>query len=249
MFAALGVAAVAAAASVVVAVSGGDGGRPASTGAGSPPAAAGAALSNPDRATAFLAGASADIVAVTTYDYRRLDDALTAGLAVTTGAYQASFRAALTGSLAASARANHTVHDFQVLASGIGEMDAAGSTAKVLIFGRQVATDRSLPRPRVTLLALAATMRRAGDRYLIADLQQDAGVGTPAGTSELARAITAGRGAVRNPVATAVQDATGDTVHLLVVATGSGGSTGYQVTVNRAGGGWKVAGARPIPTR
>jgi hypothetical protein len=248
MLGALVVAVVAGAASAVVALSGGDGDQPAarSTAAGPPAAGSGAALADPDRTTEFLAAAGSDIVAVTTFDYRRLDDALTAGLAVTTGAYRQSFRAALTGSLAASARANHTVHDFQVLAVGIGEMDAAGDTAKVLILGRQLVTDRSARRPRASVLALAATMRRDGDRYLISELAQDAGVGTPVGTPQLAQAIAAGRRAVSGAVAVAVQDASGATVHLLVAATGRGGPTGYQVTVTRTGTTWRATGRRAV---
>jgi hypothetical protein len=244
MLAGLVVAALAGAASVVVALSGGSSGsgRPASDGA-TGAAGSGAVLADADAVTAFLAGASSDIVAVTTYDYRRLDDALSAGLAVTTGAYRQSFRTALTGSLAASARAQHAVHRFEVLDVGIGALDAGGSEARVLVVGRQLATDRTHPRPQSTLLALAATVRRDGDRYLISDLQQNAGVGTPRGSAELARAVAVGRAKVAGVVAAAVNDAAGTTVHLLVTTRAA---ACYEVTVTRTSSGWRAGRPRAI---
>jgi hypothetical protein len=200
MLVALGVAVLAGGASVVVALIGKDSPKAAPTAGSSagPTAASGAVLADPDGATAFLAGATSDIGAVTSYDYRHLDDALSAGLGVTTGAYRASFRSALTGANAAAARTDHVVHQFEVLDLGIGSTNASGTRAEVLIFGRQTSTDAAHPRSQTSIISLRATMVRQGARYLIADLQQDADAGTPAGSPQLARAVEAGRAEVVN---------------------------------------------------
>lgn len=203
MIAALAIAVVAGTASIALALHGSTSRRSAasssaSSSAASSSAPAGAALTDPDRVTAFLAGATSDIAAVTTYDYRRLDDALSAGLAVTTGSYREAFRTALTGDVARSAAANETTHDFEVLDLGIGSINAAGTRANVLIFGRQLVSDKTHKQPQASLVTLRATIVRQGDRYLIADLQQDADAGSPPGTAELARAIEAGRSEVVN---------------------------------------------------
>src|SRR5581483_745108 len=111
-------------------------------------------------AAAFQAGASSDIAAVTSYDYRRLDDALSAGLAVTTGSYRTAYRQALTGSLAATARADHVVHQFQIIGVGVGAMNADGTQAKVLVFGRQLVSDTSTRGRTVSsVLTLCATIQ------------------------------------------------------------------------------------------
>jgi hypothetical protein len=148
--------------------------------------AAGARLDNPDLATAFLAGAASDIVAVTTYDYRSLDEALQAGLSVTTGRYRTAYEQALTGPLAAAARSGHVLHEFAVLKLGIGQLNAAGTEAKVLIFGQQQVTDDSTHGKQVNSpVTLTATIQRTGPRYLISDLAQNANPGLPAGSPDL----------------------------------------------------------------
>lgn len=163
------------------------------------PTVTGALLAQPDVATSFIAGAASDIAAVTTYDYRTLDDALAAGSAVTVGAYRQAYRAALTGDLATTALQNHVVHTFETLELGVGEMNAAGTQAKVLIFGRERVTDDSTKgNARITPSTLCATMVRQGNRYLISNLVENANAGLPAGGSELQVAAEAGRSEVIN---------------------------------------------------
>jgi hypothetical protein len=201
MIAGVAVAVLAGAASIVVALTSGNGSKgaapspaPSSLAAGS-----GARLVDPNAATAFMAAASSDIAAVTSYDYRHLDDALSAGLGVTTGEYRQAYRSALTGELAATAKADRVVHEFQVLDTGIGEFSDGGRRAKVLIFGRQVVTDRSTPAGgKTALLTLCATMERQGSRYLISNLEQDANAGLPPGSPELSAAGEAARAGVVN---------------------------------------------------
>jgi hypothetical protein len=178
---------------VVLALTSGGGGNAAHTPPTRPTATASAAnLAFPVAATAFLGSAASDIAAVTTYDYRRLDDALNAGLDVTTGTYHEQYRLALTGDLARTATAEHVVHTFEVLDVGLGTMTAA--QAKVLIFGRERVTDDTTgPDGRVTPITLTATIKRIGNRYLISQLAQDGDPGLPPGGPDLAVAVAAAR--------------------------------------------------------
>ncbi|WP_375487727.1 hypothetical protein [uncultured Jatrophihabitans sp.] len=174
--------------------SGGSGGAGSSSSAADQSAAT---VTDSAAADAFVAGATSDVVAVTAYDYRSLDTTLSNGQNVTTGAYRTSFRTALTGSLAATARRLHRVQTFNLLAAGIGEMAKDGKSAKVLIFGSQSVTDDSTKgRARATLVTLTATMQREGNRYLVAGLDADRNAGLPAGTSGLRAAAEAGRSEV-----------------------------------------------------
>jgi hypothetical protein len=159
----------------------------------------GASLRDPTLAITFLGSASSDIAAVTTYDYRHLDDALSAGLAVTTGTYRTQYQLALTGELARTATEEHVVHTFEVLDVGIGAMSPDGSQAKVLVFGRErIISDRTGPDGDVTPITLCATIKRLGSRYLISDLTQDTDPGLPPGGPDLLAAVSAARTEVVN---------------------------------------------------
>lgn len=161
---------------------------------GPAPTVSGANLANPNLVTAFLGSAGTDIAAVTTYDYRNLDDALNAGLAVTVGKYRAAYRAALTGDLARTATAEHVIHSFELLDIGIGQVSADGRHAKVLVFGRQrITDDRTGSRTEVSPITLSATIQHDGNRYRISDLVEGADPGLPPGGPDLAAAAQAGR--------------------------------------------------------
>jgi hypothetical protein len=190
MLSALVVAVLAGAASVAVAVSGGGSGHPAASSTPTVPAGAGARFTDPDSVAGFVAAATAELPAVTSYDYRRLDDALAAGLSVTTGTFRDAFRQTITG-LTATARARHVVRDFQVVDAGMGASSADGREGKVLVFGRQTVTDRSTPAGATTAVTLTATLRRTGSRYLIKDLQSDVNAGLPPGSPDLTAAARA----------------------------------------------------------
>lgn len=187
--AALGVAAVAVIA--VVFFLRDDGTAPAKTSAGGV-----ARIEQPDRATAYLAASVPNIAAVTSYDYRRLDDALSAGLSVTTGAYQRSYRQALTGQLRSTALKEHVVQTFEQLRIGIGAIADRGATATVLVFGTERRT--STAGSSAEDVTLSATIAHRGSRYLISDLVQDANAGLPPGSPGLRAAAEAGRSEVIN---------------------------------------------------
>lgn len=165
----------------------------------SEPATGGAVLDDQQAADAFRAGAASDIAAVTSYDYRTLDDALNTGIEVTTGHYRTSYRKALEGDLGAAAKRDRLVQTFDLLRTGIGTMSADGRTAKVLIFGNETVTSMSgkgTTRTRPT--TLTATIVHRGNTYLIGDLEVGANAGLPPGSAELAVAAEAGRTQVVN---------------------------------------------------
>jgi hypothetical protein len=216
-------AAVAAGVATLVVVRAG-GGSAAPTPAPSTPASAGsgAQLAQPDAATAYLAGAVSDIAAVTSYDYRTLDEALSNGLAVTTGAYRDAYRIAMTGELATSARRNHTVQTFDVLRVGIGSMTADGNEAKVLVFGEEHVTGDTAPAtPGAVPVTLCATIRRDGSSYLIGDLVEGANAGLPQGSTEPAVAAESGRQEVVNLLSYRRSDFALDYARALAGATGA----------------------------
>jgi hypothetical protein len=227
------------------------------------PKVTGATLVNPGLAQSFLAGASSDLAAVTSYDYRRLDDALSVGLSVTTGAYRDAYRAALTGPVSAEARKQHAVQTFRQLAAGIGEIDPDGLHAKVLVFGLQTRRDDSTHgKPSSALVTLTATIERDGDAYLISGLDTSgANAGLPPGSADLTYAAEAGREEVARSLhstvtALAVQSAEGSRVELLVAATGyqvadDGTRTAisrgrYEVSVALVDGRWRTTAITPI---
>jgi hypothetical protein len=163
------------------------------------PTRSGALLLDAEAATGYLAGTTSDIAAITSYDYRALDDALSVGLTVTTGAYRKAYRAALTGSLATDARKNHTVQTFDLLRIGIGEMSADGTSAKLLVFGLETIADNvGKGETRHDLVTLTATVEHHGDSYLISQLDVGANAGVPPGTPDLTAAAEAGRQEVVN---------------------------------------------------
>jgi hypothetical protein len=185
------------------------------------PRARGAALADPQLATAFLGAASSDIAAVTTYDYRSLDDALNAGLAVTTGQYRQAYEEALTGALRETALREHVVHTFQLLDIGIGAIDPAGTQAKVLVFGRQEVTDDATGgQPQDSPVTLCATIRRDGNLFRISQLVEGASAGLPPGGPDLPVAAEAGRSEVVNLLSYRRADFDADLQRALSGATG-----------------------------
>ncbi|HEV7203401.1 MAG TPA: hypothetical protein VGN18_02260 [Jatrophihabitans sp.] len=224
-----------------------------------------AELGDADLANAYIAAATSDLTAVTSYDYRHLDDALSAGLGVTTGDYRRAYQAALTGDLAATARRNHTVQNFDLLRAGIGYLAADGSSGVVLAFGTEtvIEDDRTTTSP----LTLTATLERQGSTFLISKLEVGTNPGLPPGTQAMLTAAEAGRervlaqlaaepGVQASVSAIAVERAGGDTVVLLVAGTGSKpDSSGkplvvidgrYEVTVVRTNGRWTATDVAPV---
>lgn len=190
-----GLAAVAVAAVVVVSLVGGgsSGSTPTSATVSEPQAR----LTSAARTQAFVAGATSDVLSVTSYSYRTLQSDLDNGLAVTTGAYRDRYRAALTGSLGATARRLHRTQTFQLATAGIGRTSADGSSAHVLLFGTQgVQDDTTGGHTQDSLVTLDATIRRQGDSYLISGLDVGGDAGLPAGTTGLTAAAEAARSEV-----------------------------------------------------
>lgn len=282
-------------------------GEPSAKAKGRPPVQnSGAVLRDPAQAEAFIAGATSDIAAVTSYDYRTLEQALSAGTSVTTGAYRNSYRAALQGGLGDTAKREHVVQSFDLVTAGIGQVSDSGAQAKVLIFGVEtVTTGTGAHSSRVDPVTLTATIDKRGSSYLISALEVGTNAGLPPGSDQLVVAAEAGREQVVNVLsyrrdhfaadhdralsgaveplrsalvgsaadteqalrsgkydltgvvtAIAVVRASGDTVELLVAATGTKvGSDGtrseltdgrYAVTVVRVGAAWLVSSIDPV---
>ena len=153
-----------------------------------------AALTDQPTANAFVAGATSDIAAVTSYDYRSLDSALFAGSSVATGEFRRSFRAALSGPLGDQAKKLHRVQTFDQAVAGIGRISGDAKTATVLVFGTQTVTDdNTAQKPRAIPVTLVATVERTGDRYLISRLSSGGNPGLPPGTRALDQAAEAAR--------------------------------------------------------
>ncbi|MEO9138266.1 MAG: hypothetical protein ABI345_04305 [Jatrophihabitans sp.] len=158
-----------------------------------------AELTNQAQADAFVAGATSAVAAVTSYDYRDLDGAMSTGLAVTTGTYRNSYRASLQGALGDAARRDKLVQSFAVDRAGIGAVTANGRQARVLVFGVQTVTvDDGKGGVRATPLTLTATVVRSGTTYQISGLVVDANAGLPPGTAGLSDAAEAAREQVDN---------------------------------------------------
>ena len=156
-----------------------------------------ARLSYESRSQAFVAGATSDILAVTSYSYRTLQSDIDNGAAVTTGAYRKRYRAALSGPLGATARRLHRTQTFELSTAGIGRMSTDGRSADVLLFGTQgVRDDTTGGQTHDSLVTLDATIDRSGDTYLISGLEIGGNAGLPAGTTGLTDAAEAARSEV-----------------------------------------------------
>lgn len=258
------------------------------------------------RAQGFVAGATSDIAAVTSYSYQTLASDIANGEAVSTGGYRARYRAALTGSLGATTMRLHRTQSFDLAVAGIGQISSNGRQAHVLLFGTQnVQDDTTDGRTDQSLITLDATIVNDDNAYLISDLEVGTDAGLPPGTTGLTNAAEAARQEIANLLTTrrahlaadqqaalalavdplhaqltsqvaevgkavtsgnydltgvvtavAVQSADGNTVTMLVAATGtkttSAGASSlatdgrYVVTVVRVQNRWLVSTVSPI---
>lgn len=181
-----------------------------------------ALLTDPDLAQSYVAAALSEIVIVSESDYRTLDDALAAGLSVTTGAYEARYRAALTGASAQQRIANHTITSIDVLQAGIGQITDGGNQAKVLVFGRLHQTgDDVASGAEDTPVTLCLTLVRRGQQTLISDLSQGANAGLPPGTQGVQAAAEAARAEVVNTLSYSRADFAADLARAQAGATGA----------------------------
>lgn len=161
-----------------------------------------AEFSDPAVVTAVLAAAKSGVEAVDSYDYRALNQAIAAGLAATTGQFQASYRSAMTGTVASTAPTTHTVQTATVEKAGISSVSADMARASALVFGRLQTTDATTgANPRVTPITLGVTLDSVGGSWLISavnDFSTTTGESQPPGTRALYDAAVAGAGEVVN---------------------------------------------------
>jgi hypothetical protein len=152
-----------------------------------------AKLADPAAVTAYLGAAAPAVATVTSYDYRHLNDALTAGLALTTGNFRTAYRAGF-AALRATAVADHTVQSFEQIAIGVGDVSHRGAQAHVLVFGTERRTGTSGSSAQD--ITLRATLVHRGDTYLVSDLTENENAGLPPGSEGLRAAAEAGRSEV-----------------------------------------------------
>ena len=171
-------------------------------GAGAGNASGPAQFSDPTVVTTVLAAAKAGVQAINSYDYRNLDAAISAGLAATTGEFQTSYRAAMTGAVAATAPDSRTVQQCTVEKLGITAVSDDLATASALVFGRLTTTNTTTgTTPQVTTVTLGVTLRQIGGSWLISavnDFSTTSGEAQPPGTAALVDATIAGAGEVVN---------------------------------------------------
>jgi hypothetical protein len=161
-----------------------------------------AQFSNPDVVAGTTAAAKIGVEAIDSYDYHDLNAAITSGLLVTTGQFQTSYRAAMTGAVAATAPTTQTVQRCTVEKVGITSVSADLTRASVLIFGRLSTTDTTTgTTPRVTPVTLGVTLDNVGGSWLISavnDFSTTTGQAQPPGTRALFDAAVAGAQEVVN---------------------------------------------------
>jgi hypothetical protein len=160
-----------------------------------------AAFTDPASVGAALAAARTAVVTVDSYDYRTLARNRAAGLAVTTGAFRASYDSSMSGAVTAQANQYKTVQVCSVQKTGLASLNDDATQADILVYGaltisRAAATAGTAPTP----VDLNVTMKLVDGAWLIAameDLGQQPGSQTPPpGTRSLVTAVGAGRQAV-----------------------------------------------------
>jgi hypothetical protein len=161
-----------------------------------------AAYDSPGAAAAVLAAATAGVEAVDSYDYRDINRAIQAGLTATTGEFQTSYRAAMTGVVASQAPAQHTVQLCTVRKLGLSTLSTDQSAATVLVLGRLQTQDLTTgTTPRETAITLGVTLANVNGQWLIsavADLSTGTQQSVPPGTGALQAATRAGAQEVLN---------------------------------------------------
>jgi hypothetical protein len=172
------------------------------TGSGSLSDPGPAAYTDPSAAAAVLAAASAGIQAVDSYDYRDINGAIAKGLAVTAGEFQTSYRAAMTGSVAAQAPADHTVQSCTVRKVGLASLSSDGTSATALVLGElQTENLTTGTTPQETPITLGVTLANVNGHWLISgvlDLSTGTQQSVPPGTGALEAATAAGAQEVLN---------------------------------------------------
>jgi Mce-associated membrane protein len=183
-----------------------------------------AVFTSPDVVTAVLTAAKAGVEEIDSYDYRHLDDAIQSGLSVTTGAFQTSYRAAMTGAVAGEAPTSQTVQRCIVQKLGITSISSNGQRASTLVFGELQTSDTSTgTTPHTTAITLGVTLDQVAGTWLISavsDFSTGSGKAQPPGTGALVAASLAGAQEVVNLLSFRRADYDADFARALAGLTG-----------------------------
>jgi hypothetical protein len=126
-----------------------------------------------------LAAAKTCFATVNTYDYRKLDAALAAGLSCTTGKFTNDYRTAFNAQIKPNAPTIKIVRTTQVNKAGIASISPDGKQWVVLVYGQLSISSVQTAKgtPRIDPLDGVVTMDLVDGKWLIAKIDTDAGNG------------------------------------------------------------------------
>jgi hypothetical protein len=121
-----------------------------------------------------LAAATTCLSAVTNYDYRSIPAAEKAGVACSTGAFQAAYKKAMQTTVTTYAPQTKTAQTFQANKAGIISVSPDGAQWVVLLYGQQAVTNTShaAASPELDVLSARVTLNKVGGKWLISALAQ-----------------------------------------------------------------------------
>ncbi len=122
---------------------------------------------------AVLSAAKSCMATMNTYDYRKLDQAETAGVACTTGALTGQYKSAFEKLIKPNAGTEKFTQTAQVNQAGIERVSSDGKQWVVLVFG-QLSTTNSRTgssTPTLTPFSARVTMQDAGGKWLVGNYQ------------------------------------------------------------------------------
>ena len=155
-----------------------------------PATSSSARLDDPVAVRRIEADTRADLAATNTYSYRTLAADLSAGLAHTTGTFQAQYRRAFTSLVEPTARRVGAGQSLQVNVVGI--RSRPGPTQADLLVELQTRVTRRSAAPRLNPETVAATVDEVHGRWLLSGVRTGGG-GGPLGSVGTAGLSAAGR--------------------------------------------------------
>lgn len=127
-----------------------------------------------------LAAAKKCFVTVNSYDYRKLDDALSAGQKCTTGKFSADYELAFHEQVEKLAPQEKVIRSAQVNTAGIEAISQNGTQWVILVYGQlhidSASTEKS-GSPQISPVGGVVTMDDVDGQWLISKVDVDAGTG------------------------------------------------------------------------
>lgn len=127
-----------------------------------------------------LAAAKKCFATLNSYDYRKLDDALAAGLKCTTGGFTNDYKLAFQNTIDKLAPTRKAVQTAQVNKAGIESIGSTGKQWVILIYGQLQITNVSTEKsgsPQISPVGGVLTMNDVGGKWLVSKVDVDSGTG------------------------------------------------------------------------